>query len=114
MNHQTVAPEMNNCIENCQQCHAICLQTVMNHCLEAGGTHVEPEHVRLMLNCAEICQTSANFMLSNSPVFCAVCQACAVVCNACAESCEKIGEMSDCLKACRQCAASCEKMAKMN
>ena len=112
MNHQ-MSTDMQQCIDNCQQCHMICLQTVMNHCLEAGGAHLEPKHTRLMLNCAEICQTSANFMLSNSPVSSAVCQACAIVCNACADSCEQIGEMSACVEACRRCAASCEAMGSM-
>lgn len=113
MNHQISSVEMKNCFENCQQCHVICLQTAMNHCLEAGEAHVEPAHMRLMLNCAEICQTTANFMISNSSVSSAVCQACAVVCTACADSCEEVGEMSECVEACRRCAESCEKMSKM-
>lgn len=114
MNHEMSTNEMQKCIENCQQCHVVCLQTTMNHCLELGGAHVAPEHMRLMLNCAEICQTSANFMLSNSPVSRAVCQACAVVCKACADSCEQIGEMTACVEACRRCATSCEMMAQMS
>ena len=57
---------MQECIRNCQECHATCLHMATNHCLEMGGKHVEPEHLRLMLACAEICQTSANFMLMGS------------------------------------------------
>jgi len=32
----------------------------MNHCLEAGGKHVEPGHFKLMMAGAEMCQTAAN------------------------------------------------------
>lgn len=63
---QHLSPAMQNCINECLSCHQMCLSEAMNHCLEAGGSHVEPEHFRLMLNCAEMCQTSANFMLSHS------------------------------------------------
>ncbi len=37
--------DMQRCIETCEQCHRTCLQLAMNHCLEAGGKHVEPEHL---------------------------------------------------------------------
>lgn len=59
-------PEMEQCIQNCLNCHHVCYETALNHCLETGGKHTEPQHFRLMMNCAEICQTSANFMLSGS------------------------------------------------
>jgi len=77
---------MQACIEACSRCHQVCLQTAMNHCLNTGGKHVEAEHFRLMMNCAEICE-------------------------ACAASCERIGAMDECVKACRDCAESCREMA---
>jgi hypothetical protein len=83
----------------------------MNHCLEAGGKHVEPTHFRLMINCAEICRTAADFMLSNSPLHARICAACAEVCDACAQSCEQVGDMDECVQVCRRCAESCRKMA---
>ena len=113
MLHQTAQnPVMQNCIEECKQCHDMCLQMAMTYCLEQGGKHVEQDHIRLMINCAEICQTAANFMLSDSPLSSSVCNACADVCYACAESCEEIGDMDECARACRLCAESCEQMAE--
>jgi len=82
-----------------------------NHCLEAGGEHVEPKHFRLMLACAEICQTSANFMLMSADHYKRVCAICAEICEACARSCEEIGDMQECVDACRRCAESCRRMA---
>ena len=106
MNH------MQSCIDACTRCYQTCLQTAMNHCLESGGKHVGPTHFRLMMNCAQICQTSADLQLSGS-VFCAkYCALCAEVCDACADSCATIDEMGDCEKVCRDCANSCRAMAK--
>ncbi len=52
---------MVHCIGNCTDCHRICLETA-NHSLAQGGKHAEVGHVRLLLECAQICQTSADFM----------------------------------------------------
>ncbi len=109
MNH--LSQEMQECIQNCLDCHNVCLQEAMNHCLEAGGKHTEPAHFRLMMNCAEICQTSANFMLSGSDLHTLTCGVCAEVCERCADDCERVGEMDECVQTCRRCAASYWKMA---
>ncbi len=61
-----------------------------NHCLAVGGKHVEASHFRLMINCAEICQASTNFMLSGSVFHQKVCAVCAEICDACAKSCRKM------------------------
>lgn len=104
---------MQSCIDNCTRCAQVCLQTAMNQCLEMGGRHVEPEHFRLMINCAEICQLSANFMLSNSRFHNRTCEVCAEICEACAMDCQSIGDMEECASTCRQCAESCKQMASM-
>lgn len=102
--------QMQGCIDDCLHCYRVCTQTAMNHCLETGGSHVEPRHFRLMINCAEICRTAADFMLSNSDMHPQICAACAEVCRACAESCEQIGDMDECVQACRACMESCRAM----
>ena len=58
--HQYLRP----CVEACSDCHKTCLNTVMTHCLEAGGKHLEAEHFRLMINCAEICRNRPASTLS--------------------------------------------------
>lgn len=107
----TPVPTLEDCIRECERCHTVCLREAMNHCLEAGGRHVEPGHFRLMLDCARICQAAADFMLSGSRFHGQVCGVCALVCDACADSCERIGEMTDCVGACRVCAEHCRQMA---
>lgn len=112
MNKQTaIDPAMQACIKACEDCHRICLTTAMRYCLEMGGEHVEPEHFRLMVSCAEMCQTSANFMLTASTAHRSTCRACAEVCDACAKSCEQMTGMEECAKTCRSCAQSCRAMA---
>lgn len=102
---------LQDAIKACLNCHSTCLRTSMSYCLERGGRHVEQEHFRLMLNCAEMCQTSANFMLSDSPLQGKVCAVCAETCEACAKSCEQVGDMRECVEECRRCAKSCRSMA---
>ncbi len=101
---------MQQCIENCQTCHATCLQMLSQHCLEVGGKHVEPTHFRLMLDCAQICATSADFMLRGSAHHTHICRECAEICAKCADSCEQVGGMEECVRACRACAESCSEM----
>jgi hypothetical protein len=106
-----ISDNMNRCIEVCLSCYRACLGTAMNHCLETGGKHTEPVHFRLMMACAEICRTSAHFMLINSPHHRHTCKECAEICSECADDCERIGDMEECVKVCRACAVSCKAMA---
>ena len=103
-------PKMKQCIDNCTECHRVCLDHFTNMCLEKGGKHVEQAHAKLMLDCIQICATSADFMTRGSDLHSYVCRACSEVCKKCADSCEKIG-MSDCAAQCRKCADSCGAMA---
>ena len=107
--------EIQKCIDACTQCHRVCTTTV-THCLQKGGRHAEVEHLVLLLDCAEICQASANFMLRGSHFHTSTCAACVEVCRSCADSCEEMGDdetMRRCADECRRCAESCERMARM-
>jgi hypothetical protein len=104
---------MQRCIDECQSCHAICVETAA-HCLQRGGKHAEARHIGTLLDCAEICSTSADFMLRNSQLFQRTCEVCAEVCDRCAKSCDSFGDddmMRRCAEECRRCAESCRKMA---
>jgi aminoglycoside N3'-acetyltransferase len=72
---------------------------------------VEPQHFRIMMTCAEICQAAANVMLIGTRNHRHTCRECAEVCAECAESCARVGSMEDCVQACRRCAESCRRMA---
>ncbi|MGH9929342.1 MAG: four-helix bundle copper-binding protein [Pyrinomonadaceae bacterium] len=108
-----VSDRLQECIEQCTNCQNICVATVQ-YCLEQGGKHAEASHIRKLLDCAEICQTSANFMLRGSELHLSICMVCAEACVRCAESCEQMRDderMRACAEACRSCAETCERMA---
>jgi hypothetical protein len=115
MSHH-LSVEMRQCIEHCTNCHAICVETAQ-HCLQMGGKHADPNHIRALLDCAQICQTSADFMLRGSELHGRTCGVCAEACERCAADCERLADgdelMLRCAEACRACAASCRSMAQM-
>ncbi len=115
MPHQ-ITDDMRACLKNCSDCHAICTETAA-HCLEMGGAHADPHHIHLLLDCAEMCATSVDFMLRGSELHPRVCGVCAEACTRCAEDCERLAGDDDlmrrCAEMCRTCAASCQAMAKM-
>ena len=104
---------MDSAIQACWEARHTCQKTLVDHCLPMGGAHVEKEHVKLMLDCIQACQTSADFMSRGSAVHPHMCAACAAVCDACAASCAAIGttEMNACAEACVKCATSCRAMS---
>lgn len=111
--HDHEHDEMDECIEACLQCHVVCTMTAQ-YCLAQGGVYAEVDRVGLLLDCAEICQTSANFMVRGSPYHTVICGACAELCRACAESCRAIESdenMVHCAEVCDACAEACEEMA---
>ena len=106
---------MERCIQNCTECRRACLETV-TYCLKLGGAHAAPEHINLLLDCAEICRTSADFMVRGSEMHRRVCGVCADICERCAADCERMGaddaHLKTCAEVCRRCAESCRQMAK--
>lgn len=107
--------QMQECIDNCMECAAVC-RTTIQHCLRQGGKLAAQPYIRLMADCAEICQTSANFMLRESDMHAHTCKACADVCERCARECQSMREnslVSRCAEACQRCADSCRRMSNV-
>lgn len=106
---------MVDCVTECEKANRACLET-LDYCLSKGGPHLAAAHVRLLLDCAEVCQMTANFMLRGSAVHAIACGACAEICERCIQSCEAFSgdsRMAACADTCRTCAKSCREMAKM-
>lgn len=106
---------LQQCIEECLNCHAACTMTAQ-YALGEGGEMADPGVVGVLLDCADICQTSANFMLRGSPYHGTTCAACAEICRACEEACRAFPDdeqLSHCAEICNACAQSCEEMAAM-
>ena len=45
-------------IEDCKECHLICVQT-MQYSIQQGGPYVAPDYLRLLVDCAQTCQHGA-------------------------------------------------------
>lgn len=101
-----------SCIEECLRSHRMCLETA-RYCTEKGEGHVAAAHMALLLDCAEMCQTTANSLLRFSPQHGVICGACAQLCEACAKDCELFAgddRMARCAATCRECAQHCRGM----
>jgi len=95
-----------------QHCHAVCGSMAMTHCLEMGGEHARPQHLRLMLDCAGLCAFTADALGRKSQFHNRFAALCAEVCETCEKDCEALGKMDDCVQACRTCAARCRQVAR--
>lgn len=104
---------LEQCIRDCLECYQECLRCI-SHCLSQGGKHAEKEHISLMMECAQMCNTSATLMLMKGQFSHEHCQLCAKVCEACEQSCRSLGSddamMQECADMCRKCADSCKNM----
>ena len=108
--------DMKICIQNCLECARAC-EHVIQHCLKKGGLHSNPDHIRLLQDCADICRTSAQFMTRKSNFHHDTCGICAEICQACAKDCESMADdemMKICGEICLRCAESCKKMSSMH
>lgn len=105
--------DMQECIDNCKKCRQVCLET-LEYCREKGGEHADENHLKLLEDCAKICETSTDFMERESENHQKTCAVCADICEQCAEACEAFEDdeqMQKCAEACRECAESCREMS---
>lgn len=108
-----MSEEMQRCMQLCHDCHTSCVQLI-EHCLKVGGRSAAPDHIRALLDCAQICSTTADFMARGSSFHDRTSSLCSEICRRCVESCEQIAgdnHVKQCAELCRRCAGSCEHMA---
>lgn len=106
--------EMSRCIEECGSCHDACLGALA-YCLDRGGIYAEAAHLTMLLDCVDMCMTTANFLLRDSITHRRTCELCADICDLCAESCAGFPDdetMNDCAETCISCAAACRDMVR--
>jgi len=105
--------EVQECIKDSLDCYQACTETTVK-CLIRGGRHAENEHLNLLMDCARICNTNADFMLRNSTYHPQTCGITADICDECADMCDRFDDdyMKECASVCRRCAESCREMAR--
>ena len=112
--HRTVelpADARRRCIDDCLHAYQACYETVP-YCSTMGGRHSDPDHLRLMADCADLCRTTGQFLMRGSMHHDRLCAICAELCSKCADDCEGYDDpqMKACAEACRRCATSCREM----
>ncbi len=109
----TTSDEVQECLKDSLDCYQTCTKTTIR-CLNMGGKHAESEHVNLLMDCAKICNTNADFMLRNSTYYPQTCGITADICDECGDMCDRFDDdfMKECASVCRRCAESCREMAR--
>ena len=110
MTHMT--SEMQACVQACMDCHRACTEMMMQ-CMKMGNC--DSNAMKTMMDCAQMCQMCADFMMRDSMMSPKVCMMCEEMCRMCAAACEPMAKndsmMMDCMKACLACAETCKTMA---
>lgn len=101
------------CVDKLLDCYKAC-GVCLQHCISMGGTHATEEHLSVLIECEEICQTAADFLMSDSKFAQELCGICARVADNCADSCLEVDgndeTMKECAHACREAAEACRIM----
>ncbi len=82
-------------------------------CLDEDDVNILKRCIRLDLDCAEICRTTASLLSRGSEHGEHLLKECAEICNACADECDKHSRMEHCKRCaeeCRRCAEECAAM----
>jgi len=103
---------LHDCIAACQAAHRACTEAAI-HGIQQGGPAGEWELVQLLLDCADISATAADFLLRSSRFHHLTCQVAAEVADRCASACEKLAAEDQLLRStaesCRRAATNCRK-----
>jgi hypothetical protein len=102
---------MQRCIRDCLEAFRVCVDAAINHQLGIAERRIEPADIRLLLACAEICQTTTSLVQSGSPLHKPTCRVAAKLCRRCASECARLGDLAECVSACLHCADSCQRLA---
>ena len=105
--------EVRECLKDSIDCYQTCTETIIK-CLTMGGKHAESKHLNLLMDCAKICSTNADFMLRNSTYSPQTCGIAADICDECADTCDRFSDdfMKECAGMCKRCAESCREMSR--
>ena len=100
-------------LEAFRVCRRACLDAV-RRALDAEGPALDDAQLGLLLDGAEVCETTIRFRRRNFTLDPRVCAVCVEVCQRCVALCEALADdsvMRACGDACRRCAAICQRLA---
>ena len=100
------------CIDACNRCAQACYEC-FEACLNEADVQARTKCIKMLAECAQMCQMSATGMASNGMFVKEHCGLCAIVCDACAQECNMFKDQhcKQCAQECRTCAQECKDMA---
>jgi hypothetical protein len=108
----SMAAELQHYADACRRCADMCIEATMH----GVGLGADEAQLRPLMDCADLCNTCANFLRRMSRMSWRVGDICGEICEQCAAICERYPEdetMARCARACLDCADACQKMAKL-
>lgn len=93
-------------------CATICFMT-SDKLLSRSDAHARRSQIKLLSDCAAICEVCAKFISSNSLLMKSICEYCAYVCEVCGHEClmHPDQESQMCGRICLNCAKECRSYA---
>ena len=106
-----VANDYQKCIDACNRCAQACYEC-FEACLSEADVRARTKCIKMLVECAQMCQMSAAGMASNGRFIKEHCNLCATVCDACAQECNMFKDQhcKQCAQECRTCAQECREM----
>ena len=108
-----ISPEMRRCIEAASETYAVCTET-LTYSLDGHFDLADPRHLRLLIDCAEVCQTTQNALLRASELKQLLATVCVEACENVAESCRQLDptdeQLAECAEVCTRCADYCREL----
>ena len=108
-----MSSDLRLCVETSDRCRNACLNAV-THALGMGGRYADDDLLGLLLDCAEVCRTTGDFIRRGSPRRSHTAAISADIAERCAEVCDEFtgdATMRACADACRRAADACRQLA---
>jgi len=102
--------QMWDCATKCMEAQSACIAT-LNYCLDQGGKYSSIQLIRLLLDTAAVCQTTAESSRNETTLFRFSSSACAEICGLCSLGCARFPDdtqMQLCAELCTRCAECCQ------
>jgi len=110
----SVTDKYQSCIDACTKCAQACYEC-FDACLKETNVNERTNCIKILVECAMMCQASASVMSMDGQYATDHCKMCATICEKCAYECN-IFEDAHCKKCadiCTMCAKECKTMANM-
>jgi hypothetical protein len=108
-----ISPAMRRAIDATSRCYTVCTET-LNYSLNGGGYLNDEQHLRALIDIAEILQCTQNALLRSSDLGVMMGAVCLEACERVAESCRRIDgsdeQLVACVEICDETADACRQL----